>query len=77
MSGKNNILIIITIIICLTCVIYIFGQCAMCKATLETSPEGQKMAKNFNNAILLLLTAPYLVLGITAYKIYKNSKTNK
>lgn len=49
----------------------------MCKATLETSPEGQKMAKNFNNAILLLLTAPYLVLGITAYKIYKNSKTNK
>ncbi len=53
----------------------LYGQCAMCKAAIETSAEGQKIARNLNNAILFLLGAPYIVFGTTAYFIYKQSKT--
>lgn len=68
---------IITIILWLLAIGYLYGQCAMCKATIETSEEGQKVAKNLNNAILLLLGAPYIVFGTTTYFIYKKSKPQK
>lgn len=38
------------------------AQCAMCKATLTGSPEGQAIAREFNRAILVMLFAPYLVV---------------
>ena len=39
------------------------AQCAMCKATLTGSAEGQAMARDFNRAILVMLFAPYLVVS--------------
>jgi hypothetical protein len=41
------------------------AQCAMCKTALTNSGEGQRIAAEFNRAILLMVAAPYLVfLGI-------------
>ena len=51
-----------------------FAQCAMCRATLETSVsngESLEMASTLNFAILYLLALPYLlalVIGLLWYK---------
>jgi hypothetical protein len=40
------------------------AQCAMCKTALTNSSEGQRLANNFNHAILVMFVAPYLVFGV-------------
>lgn len=40
-----------------------WSQCAMCRTALENSPEGQAMAEGFRQGIILLLAAPYAILG--------------
>jgi hypothetical protein len=40
-----------------------FAQCAMCKTFLTSSPEGQRIAREFNLGILVMLFAPYVVFG--------------
>jgi hypothetical protein len=43
------------------------AQCVMCKTALVNSGEGQRIAAEFNRAILLMVVAPYVVfLGIAA-----------
>ncbi len=49
----------------------VFAQCAMCKTALLNSPEGQKMASGFNNAILFLLGAPFVIIGMMAFLVFK------
>lgn len=47
------------------------AQCAMCKATLTGSAEGRAIAREFNRAILVMLFAPYVVVGgflLTAFR---------
>jgi ABC-type uncharacterized transport system permease subunit len=39
------------------------AQCAMCKTFLTSSPEGQRIARDFNLGILVMLFAPYVVFG--------------
>jgi hypothetical protein len=39
------------------------AQCAMCRSALSSSPEGVALQGPLNRAILVLLAAPYLVLG--------------
>ncbi len=46
------------------------AQCAMCKTALTQSAEGQRMGQSFNNAILLLLGAPYLIAGTIAASLW-------
>ena len=46
-----------------------FAQCAVCKAGLLNSPEGQRLASGLNRGILFLLTAPLLVVGTVALLI--------
>ena len=43
-----------------------FAQCAMCKTFLTSSPEGQRIARDFNLGILVMLCAPYVVFGAFA-----------
>ena len=43
-----------------------FAQCAMCKTFLTSSPEGQRIAREFNLGILVMLFAPYVVFGSLA-----------
>jgi hypothetical protein len=40
-----------------------FAQCAMCQTALLNSPEGRGISQEFNRAILVMVFAPYLVLG--------------
>lgn len=54
-----------------------FAQCAMCKTALLASPEGQEMAKSFNNAILFLLGIMYLVVGTMAFLIFNAQRRHR
>jgi hypothetical protein len=42
------------------------AQCALCKTVLTGSREGLAIARQFNQAILVLLFAPYMVFGSLA-----------
>ena len=48
-----------------------FAQCSICKTVLTQSPEGRQMSSSFNSAILVLLFAPYLVLGSFALVLFR------
>jgi len=53
------------------------GQCSMCVTALENSPQGKGMAASFNRGILLLLVAPYAILGtagIVLFRAYRRKK---
>ena len=50
-----------------------FGQCAMCRAVLE-SEEGQTSAKGINDGIMYLMAIPYLVVASLAFILYKKFK---
>jgi hypothetical protein len=47
------------------------AQCAMCKATLESSEEGRRVSGELNRAILLMLAAPYVVFGTCAGVLFR------
>ena len=47
------------------------AQCAMCKTALTNSPEGRAQGAQFNAAILLMLFAPYVVVGTVASVLFR------
>lgn len=47
------------------------AQCAMCKTALSGSPEGRVMSGHLNNAILMMVFAPYLVAGTVAGVLFR------
>jgi hypothetical protein len=47
------------------------AQCAMCQTALTNSPEGRTIAASFNRAILVMLFAPYIVLGTMATVLFR------
>jgi len=49
-----------------------FAQCAMCKTTVTGSVEGQAVARQLNEAILLMFLAPYLVFGSLVAVVFRN-----
>lgn len=49
---------------------FAYGQCAMCRAVLE-SEEGQKKAEAINDGIVYLMALPYIAVGIVFYLIYR------
>ena len=54
----------------------IFGQCAMCRAQLETNVSNGNpgIAAGINTGILYLLVIPYLAATILGYLWYRSSK---
>lgn len=54
----------------------LFGQCAMCRSTLENnfSNGDPGIAAGINTGILYLLSMPYLAVIIIGYFWYKSSK---
>ena len=46
------------------------AQCAMCKAAIEGSTDGAVGAQ-FNRAILVLMAAPYLVMGTFGVVLFR------
>jgi hypothetical protein len=47
------------------------AQCAMCKATLESSEEGRRVSGELNRAILVMLVGPYAVFGTCAAIVFR------
>jgi len=57
----------------------IFGQCAMCRATLESKVSNGEagIASGINIGILYLFVMPYLLVGIIGYMWYRQSRKNR
>ncbi len=51
-----------------------YGQCAMCKAVVESGDKG--MAEGVNDGIVYLMIFPYLLIGVLGYALYRY-KTKK
>lgn len=66
---KKAILLLFLISINITA----YSQCAMCKAVVESSGEGE----GINNGILYLMFIPYILIGTVGYFIYRHHKKNK
>ena len=47
------------------------AQCAMCKTVVNGSAEGQAVSGELNQAILVMLVAPYLVFSVLAAVIFR------
>lgn len=47
------------------------AQCAMCKTALTNSEEGRWMSRQFNQAILVMMFAPYLLMGAGAAYLFR------
>jgi len=43
----------------------------MCKTALTDSPEGQAINQTFNRAILLMLVAPYALVGTLLATVFR------
>ncbi len=71
---RKSILILIVIL----CIVSVdsFGQCAMCRTTIESSISNGRsnIATGLNTGILYLLSAPYLLVAAIAYFWFKQSK---
>ena len=48
------------------------AQCSMCRAVVEQSPEGQRVAGELNKAIVLMFFAPYLIFGSFAAVLFRS-----
>ena len=56
-----------------------WAQCAMCRTTIENNisqGESTSLGAGLNAGILLLLFAPYVVIGVVGLLWYKKSKEN-
>ena len=45
--------------------------CALCRAALESSPEGKTLARGLAHGILLMLVLPYGLMGTFGFFIYR------
>ena len=52
---------------------FIYAQCAMCRAVLESS-ENEGMAEGINNGIMYLAFLPYLLVFFMIFFVYKKFK---
>lgn len=52
------------------------AQCAMCRASLESSDGGIK-PEAVNDGIVYLMVLPYLAVGLVGYAVYKLRKSKK
>jgi hypothetical protein len=48
-----------------------WAQCAMCRATIENSPEALARGAELNQAILLLFVAPYMVASTLTLALFR------
>ena len=72
---KNKFIILITIAF-LFLTIDVNGQCAMCKAVVETNLEsGDNKGIGLNNGILYLMAIPYIAALIFGILFYRQNKT--
>jgi hypothetical protein len=49
-----------------------YGQCAMCKAVVESGDKG--MAEAVNDGIMYLMIFPYILVAALGYTLYRYMK---
>ena len=49
------------------------GQCAMCRAVLESSGENS-MAEGINDGIVYLMAIPYILVAFLGYFVYRKMR---
>jgi len=54
-----------------------FGQCAMCKAAIESSEDGESTIKGIKRGIGYLMLFPYIGIGAVAFFWYRNYKKHQ
>ena len=52
---------------------FVYAQCAMCRAVLESS-ENEGMAEGINNGIVYLAFLPYLLVFFMIFFVYRKFK---
>jgi glycopeptide antibiotics resistance protein len=55
--------------------ICVHAQCSMCTKT--ASQLGEKPAQGLNSGILYLMFTPFIIVGVIAYKWWKNNKATE
>lgn len=54
-----------------------YGQCAMCRATVESNVKTATGAgKGLNSGILYLMSIPYIIFSFIAFFWYRSSRSN-
>lgn len=52
------------------------GQCAMCRAQLE-SMDDNSLAKGVNDGIVYLMAVPYILIAVVGFFIYRSFQKKK
>ncbi len=71
---KKMALAIVVIIIVIMLPVIVEAQCSMCTKTAQQL--GEKPAQGLNSGILYLMLTPFAVMGVIAYRWWKNEKEN-
>ena len=66
---------VFTAMIFMTTPVYLYAQCAMCRAVLE-SEEGQSTAQAVNDGIVYLMIIPYVLVAGIGFLIYRKFYKN-
>jgi len=77
---KRFIRIILTLLFLLSLNIASYGQCAMCRITLETNVSNGSetiLAAQLNLGILYLFFSPYLVIAAVGFFWYRRSRKSR
>lgn len=52
----------------------VFGQCAMCRAVLESNGDNA-VAEGINNGIVYLMAIPYILVGALIFIVYRKMRS--
>ena len=52
----------------------VLGQCAMCRAVLESNGDNA-VAEGINNGIVYLMAIPYVLVGALIFIVYRKMKS--
>ena len=71
--SKRGFLFCITLLLILL-PISLQGQCAMCRAVLESNGD-LSVAEGINNGIVYLMAIPYILVGSLIFIVYRKLKS--
>ena len=71
---KYRYLLLCTTVFLLMGIKPVFGQCAMCRAVLESNGDNA-VAEGINNGIVYLMAIPYILVGALIFIVYRKMKS--
>ncbi|MFK7050927.1 hypothetical protein [Flavobacterium columnare] len=76
-NNKNvKIISVLFFVLCFLLSIEFKAQCAMCRASLESTGNVEQ-AQAVNDGIVYLMAIPYILVGLASYYVYKMYKKKK